>query len=102
MGWSIAAGEESGSRSTSSDGLRPTDEVSDTSSSIIDSSSEGTVVESVLGTTGVGSVMVMVGGGREVGEQRGIVEAKREGEGGERIFPGEAEEGVFLLTEFLF
>ena len=76
MGWSTAAIEENGSRSTSSDGLRPTDEVSDTSSSIIDSSSEGTMVESVLGVTGVGSVMLTVGGGRKVGEGGGIVEVK--------------------------
>jgi hypothetical protein len=45
MGWSKAAGEESGSRSTTSDGLRPTDEVSDTSSVRCNSSSAGTKVE---------------------------------------------------------
>ena len=45
IGWSIVAREESGSRSTSSDGSRPTDEVSDTSSLIIDLLSEDTVVE---------------------------------------------------------
>jgi hypothetical protein len=44
-GWSKAATEERGSRSTSSDGLRPTDEVSDTLSAGCSSSSEGTVVE---------------------------------------------------------
>ena len=45
MGWSRAAGEESGSRSTSSDGLRPMDEVSDTSSGGSTTSSESVVVE---------------------------------------------------------
>jgi hypothetical protein len=45
MGWSKAAGEESGSRSTSSDGLRPTDEISDMSSFDCNSSSEDTVME---------------------------------------------------------
>ena len=44
MDWSKAAGEESGSRSTSSDGLRSIDGVSDTSSASCSSSSEGTVV----------------------------------------------------------
>ena len=65
--------EESGSRSTSSDKLRPTDEVSDTSSSSSGSSSEGTVVVSVLGTViAVGEVCEVVGGnGWEEGNCRG-------------------------------
>jgi hypothetical protein len=44
----------------------------------------------------------MVVGERMTGEEDGIVEAKREGEGGEEVFLIEAQGGVFLAQEFLF